>query len=457
LLAGGGFGWYSGLTSLVHPRFHPFEIVVLLVAARYGFVPGTITAILASLGYYSVILYRDGFSSFFPQEFSFLWPSVFLFSGMVIGDFHDDDRRKLEESERQRERERQQMRADRFRIETLETALLELEKRFLLQPETVSTLYDVARSINTSDLNSLPAALLSALSRFVGVESAGVYRRSHAMWTLSESFGSFPRRREIPVAEGMFGAADRSQGLVVLQSLLDSDAGKSPNAKPESRGENESLPLFVLPVRCDGQDARWLIAIEKIPFQKIVPETFRMLEIIADWAGTQLSALEDYEETKKKVPVDPVTGFFQQGFFLERAKEELRKARRYKLPVSLLEITFGARDPLGRLLLGRSYLEGLKDIIPKLTRDIDIKGVSSGGEHLWFVFPVTERDGAFVVAERFRSLYMQRKVANLLEEVDVVTSVTTYEPNEGAPDQASFQGFLDRLEHLGRNGGHAKT
>lgn len=453
-MTGTAFGWYSGITSLVHPRFHPFEIVVLLVAARYGFVPGTVTGGAAFLGYYTLVLYRDGFSSFFPQEFSFLWPSVFLFSGMVIGDFHDDDRRKLEDSLGQLERERYQTHADRLRIETLETALTDLEKRFLLQPETVSTLYDVARSINTSDLDSLPTAVLSALSRFVGVEAASVYRRSRTTWVLSESFGHFARRTDVPLTEGMFGMADRSQGLVILQSLLDSDVGRSGPAPQEERKEDEALPLFVLPVRSDGADTRWLIAVERIPFPKVVPETFRMLEIIGDWAGTQLSALENYERTRKKVPIDPVTGFFQQGFFLERAREEAKKARRYRLPVSLLEITFGARDPFGRLLLGRTYLEGLKDIVPRLTRDIDIKGVSPEGEHLWLVFPVTEREGALVVAERFRSMYLQRRAATPLEEVEVLTSVTTYSPKEGDADQDSFKAFLDRLDVLEKGGGH---
>lgn len=415
------------------------------MAGRYGFLQGTGTALFASLSYYAVLLYRDGFSSFFPVEFSFLWPSVFLFSGMVIGDLRDDEHRKLEDKEQQLEREREQSRTSVIQIDILETALAELEKRFLLQPETVSTLYDVARSINISDMNDLPHALLSGIFRFAKIETASLYKRTGNHWELSESLGSFPRRTEIPLKEGIFGRALSAGKLVILQDLF--ELQELPPSEPESQDSPFPSPLLLLPVR-GSREILWMIAIESIPFQKITPETLRMLEIIGDWAGTQLSALEEQEATRKKIPVDPVTGLFQKAFFLDRSKEELQKARRYQLPLSLLEIDFIPKDPLGQLLLGQSYLANLKEILPAITRNTDLKGASSTGKRLWLLLTVTDNEGANIVGERFRNLYLERRTTNPLEEVEIGIRIVTFSPRDETDRERLFQTFLERLTAL---------
>jgi GGDEF domain-containing protein len=447
LLLGGFFGWYLGTDSLVHPRFHPFEIVVLLVAGRYGFVYGTATAIMAFLAYYGVLLYRDGLSSFFPEEFSFLWPSVFLFSGMVMGDLRDDEHRKTEDTRRQLDLEREGNRTSAGQIETLETALLELEKRFLLQPETVSTLYDVARSINLADMNSLGHALLSGLDRFTQIETASLYKKDGHRWTLSESLGAFRRRTEIPLQEGSFGRALSTGKLVILQDLL------APSGSPSAKAEDADgipPPLITVPIRNARQETLWMIAIESVPFLHITPETLRMLEIVGDWAGNQLSLLEEREETRKKLPVDPVTGLFQKAFFRERAREELQKARRYNLPLSLLEIRFIPTDPFGHLLLGRSYLSSLREILPLITRDTDVKGTSETGRHLWLLLTVTDGEGARIVGERFQKLYLEQKTGNPLERVKIDMQIVSLSPRrEGIGNDAAFRSFADRLAALG--------
>ena len=433
------------MNSLVRPRFHPFEIIVLLVAGRYGFVYGTATAVMAFLAYYGILLYRDGLSSFFPEEFSFLWPSVFLFSGMVIGDLRDDERRKADDTRRQLELEREEKRTSAGQIETLETALLELEKRFLLQPETVSTLYDVARSINLADMNSLGQALLSGLERFTKIETASLYKKDGNRWILSESIGSYSRRKEIPLQEGPFGRALSTGKLVILQDLF-APAGSA----PESTRDKEGIPppLITIPIRNTRQETLWIIAIESVPFLHITPETLRMLEIVGDWAGNQLSLLEEREETRKKLPVDPVTGLFQKAFFLERTREELQKARRYNLPLSLLEVRFTPTDPLGHLLLGRSYLANLREILPLITRDTDLKGTSETGKYLWILLTVTDLDGARIVGERFRKLYLEKKTENPLEQVEIDTRIVSFHQGE-AGSETAFREFADRLEALG--------
>ena len=446
LLIGWIFWGYSGTDSLTHPRFHPFEIVVLLVAGRYGFLYGTSTAIFAFLAYYAVLLYRDGFSSFFPEEFSFIWPSVFLFSGMVIGELRDDEHRRLEDRERQLELEREQTRNSVIQINILETALSELEKRFLLQPETVSTLYDIARSINIADMNNLPHALLSGIQRFAKIETASLYKRTRNHWELTGSLGTFSRRSEIPLGEGVFGRALTTGKLIILQDLFEH---QSPNPEETTSQDSALQPLITLPIRDSRKEILWIITVESIPFLRITPETLRMLEIIGDWAGTQLAILEEREETRKKVPVDPVTGLFQKTFFLERAREELQKARRYKLPLSLLEIDFIPTDPLGHLLLGQAYLSNLREILPQITRDSDVKGTSETGRNLWLLLTVTDHEGAQTVGERFRNLYLARKTDNPLELVEIETRIVTYSPREDADKDSMFRSFTDRLASLG--------
>ncbi|MHB1285723.1 MAG: diguanylate cyclase domain-containing protein [Leptospirales bacterium] len=446
LLVGGAFWSYSGSGILVHPRFHPFEIIVLLVAGRYGFFYGTLTAVFAFLSYYGVLLYRDGLSSFFPVEFSFLWPSVFLFSGMVMGDLRDEEHRKMEDKSRQLEREREQTRNTAIQNSILETALTELEKRFLLQPETVSTLYDVARSINVADIHTLPHALLSGIFRFAKIETASIYKRAGNHWILYESLGRFPRQTEIPLKEGIFGRALSAGKLIILRDLFEHQNHTETTPDPQ---DPFPPPLMALPIRGARTEIMWMIAVESISFHQLTPETLRMLEIIGDWAGTQLAMIEDQEETRKKIPVDPVTGLFQKDFFLERSREELQKAQRYNLPLSLLEIDFTPKDPLGQLLLGQSYLASLKKILPEITRDTDVKGASKSGKSLWLLLTVTDHAGAQIVGERFRNLYLERNAVNTLEELEIQTRIVTYSSRPESDKAVRFQEFQQRLTALG--------
>ncbi len=449
LILSAGLYWYAGTEILVNPRFHPFEMVVLLVAARYGFLAGTTTAIMAILTYYGVLLYRDGLSSVYPAEFSFLWPSVFLFSGMVLGEFHDDDRLKLTEARRQIDREREQVQTSIVRLEAQEKALSELEKRFLLQPETVSTLYDVGRSINMANMTSLPIALLTGIVRFSQVDAASIYWNRGAFWELSESVGTAHREKRVPLTGGIWGMALQKKKIILLKSLIESQPER--DHIQDSSGKPVSQPLFAIPVLGRKGEVRMMITIEHIPFEMMLPERLRLLEIIADWASHTLGELEEKESVHKKLPIDPLTGLFQKAFFFRRAREELKKAQRYRLPLSLLEIDFYAEDPNSTLLLGHSYLEGLRDVLPQITRDTDVNGTSETGEKLWILLTVTDRDGAEIVADRFRRLFLERRVQNAVEKVGVRALVTSFSPREGNDLTRLANMFMDHLTTLERD------
>lgn len=81
LILTGFFLEFYGISSLILPRFHPFLPLVLLVAARYGFVPGVVSALLGCLDYYLLLLWQDHWDSLMPGNFPFCGLRRFYFQG----------------------------------------------------------------------------------------------------------------------------------------------------------------------------------------------------------------------------------------------------------------------------------------------------------------------------------------------------------------------------------------
>ncbi len=114
--------------------------------------------------------------------------------------------------------------------------------------------------------------------------------------------------------------------------------------------------------------------------------------------------------------VDRLTGVHNREYFLKRLKQEIDRANRYELPLSVLMIDVdnfkAVNDTLGRLQ-GDAVLKIVAKLIGKGVRAIDLVG-RFGGEEFIVLLPETglgkaERSvpGASVVAERVRQAVEQ--------------------------------------------------
>ena len=114
--------------------------------------------------------------------------------------------------------------------------------------------------------------------------------------------------------------------------------------------------------------------------------------------------LEMFDASDSSSTREPLTGLATDRMFRVAVQHELRRARRYSQSVSVVLFDL---DEFGRVnhrfgrFVGDRVLKELAIILNNKIRDIDIAG-RPGEDEVALVLPQTDRNGALLVAERFR-------------------------------------------------------
>jgi len=141
--------------------------------------------------------------------------------------------------------------------------------------------------------------------------------------------------------------------------------------------------------------------------------------------------------------VDLRTRFYQFEFFKKLLSVEIKRARRYRYPLSLLLV--GLDGGAVRTVSGNT--RGLAEAVRTAIRDIDIP-VTFSVESLLVVMPHTDKKGAVVVGERIRQR-VRGRAANSTASVAVVST-------DGLPRytfSALLQAAAKALQAAHRSGG----
>jgi diguanylate cyclase (GGDEF)-like protein len=110
---------------------------------------------------------------------------------------------------------------------------------------------------------------------------------------------------------------------------------------------------------------------------------------------------------------DVKTGLFNHGFFMGRLNEELARVKRFNRPASLMVLDVDKfknfNDTYGHLA-GDKVLESIALTLKKCVRTEDIPS-RFGGEEFTVLLPDTDKDTAWIVAERLRMQISRMKVS----------------------------------------------
>jgi diguanylate cyclase (GGDEF)-like protein len=147
------------------------------------------------------------------------------------------------------------------------------------------------------------------------------------------------------------------------------------------------------------------------------------------------------EQTERSAITDDLTGLYNRRYFQSALELEVRRSRRYVLPMSLLMLDLdlfkSVNDVYGHPF-GDIVLEQVGTVIRRAVRESDL-ACRIGGEEFAVIVPETDRLGAYAVAERvrhcIRSRFAEAPIGDRVVAMTVSGGVASY-PEDGDESQA---------------------
>lgn len=392
---------------------HPYLVVILLISGRFGLKEGLISAFVATLilAIYVYVDSRPFFSWNILIEQSFLKSSVsFFLAGFIVGEMRGFNKTY----ERNLVQENTDLKAEGSRLnEQLEIVTQikeELEDRIIGQEETVHSLYQATKSLETLEEEQFFQSLTQITARFTGASKVSLYFIDYSKDSLHRvaKFGWEDEditTENIPLYEGMFG-------LVLKNNMISTIKEISDNADQLKIWESCPYKAYAYVPISMASVIVGILTIDDIPFLKLNLSTVRILSLIAELAVPALDNIITYQDLQEMVKIDPVTEMHNYDSFLGIAKLEFQKSMRYKLDFSLLAFEVEGLENIENLYGHDTRIEALKWIsnnIKEMLRNVDISGLGAKENQFIMALPITNLEGVLEVIERFKRIETSSK------------------------------------------------
>jgi len=188
-----------------------------------------------------------------------------------------------------------------------------------------------------------------------------------------------------------------------------------------SLGDLENAPMFASAVRflfnleLDEPDAQALLervlahrgfltaTLRRDPGVRVAAMDY-LSNVDKRYENPKIVEMRAFEETERSARTDELTGLANRRWFQETLEVEVRRSRRYRLPVTVVMLDLdefkAVNDTYGHIF-GDLVLARVGRVVRRAVRDADLAS-RYGGEEFALVLPETPRVGGFAVAERIR-------------------------------------------------------
>jgi len=275
--------------------FHPYHLIAILMAARYGYViavgSSAVMIVLYVLGGMAQV---EGGS--IPSLL--LYPHSIFASGLILiaviaGNLFDQFQHSLAEGERLRKELADQNTVLKQNSQVLETANRELKSRIMEETSTFQTMYEMAEKLSTLEPMDLYPAILDILTQHLGVSKCSFYRIEDQLLRLTAEKGwssVTDEEKEMPIDQGVMGRVVKDKKPITVKDLL----CRNQLAKGEK--------IMAAPVLVQGtNDVMGVIAVEAMPFEKFTSQNVRAFCMVAEWASKAMNNVQVFCKTEKEL------------------------------------------------------------------------------------------------------------------------------------------------------------
>lgn len=376
-------------------RYHPYWIIILAIAARYGFRGGLMVGITGGVMMLSLIkISEPDFAIKELMRFKYLvTPVLFIVVGTFLGELREMQKRQFDKLNNGYKELQESFGVLSIKYDTLSMAKQELDTRIISQEQTISTLYESAQALKSLKEEDIYPAVLKILKDFVSTEECSIYKASGEKLKMIANLGwqgGNNHPLEVDIEEGIMGRVISTGKTVSINDVLKAD---------ESYNFSDLNLIVSAPITTSEKVVLGVLNIEKMPFVKFNPQSIKIASLLADWCGSALENARTYKETKDRNIADDITGAYTYDYLCKRIEEEFNKARRYKFTFGILVLEIAEYDLIPEMKR-QDILPVFKTVYGSIVRKTDLLFVGSDPGSFVFLFPFTPIKGINIVRNK---------------------------------------------------------
>lgn len=325
------------------------------------------------------------------------------------------------ESNRQSEFEYDDMRTLQALADLIATAIQKarLYARTQGHLRVMTALQSISRAVSSSlELDKILHNVIELLKDSFGYTYISIYLLDGEMLSLGAEIG-YPNgmiSNEVSIASGVIGRAARTKQTQHLR-----DVSTDPNFQHPSYEVKSEICVPLL-----KEDK--VLGVLNVESDHTVPLGENDVNLLNTLAGSVAVAIDNarlHAEVKRMALTDAVSGLANRRAFDDYMQTEIRRARRYGGPLSLIILDLDSfkqyNDTWGHPA-GDVRLREIADLLSAKVRDPDIVA-RYGGEEFAVVLPNTSKEGAIVLAERLR-IFAQENAPVKLKDGSPISGYT---------------------------------
>jgi len=257
----------------------------------------------------------------------------------------------------------------------------------------------------------------------------------------------------LPHGLGLLGAILQERVPIRLAEI-----GSDPRSVGFPANHPPMKSFLGVPIMARGVLLGSLYLTEKIKEQVFTQEDEDLIVGLAADAAIAIERAKLFGEVQQLASTDSLTGLHNRRHFMELAKREFGRARRYQRPLATIMLDIDhfkqVNDTYGHAV-GDQVLQIVAERCQKTVREIDILG-RYGGEEFVVLLLETGLDGARIMAERLRTAITSKPVhAGEGLELNVTASLGVAQRDENTTSLEILIARADQAmyiaKHKGRN------
>ncbi|WP_243543925.1 GAF domain-containing protein [Pseudodesulfovibrio tunisiensis] len=390
--------FYRANPGFIDVAPHPYWLVVVPIAVRYGFTGGLMAGLISGLAYFGFKIISIPDVSIVEATSFDVWgkPLLLISVGAILGEIRQLQISELNELRTERDELRSTCDRQREQYEALSKAKEEVDTRIVSQEHTLATLYEATQSLRTLNAEGIYSAILDLLQDYVHADESTIFIREDN--TLVLRGAQVAPDRIVPETIPL----DQAESMIV--KAVTTGKPQSLNMELLDQGAPDSTLIAAPITTADDKHVMGVVVVEKMPFVKFSPTAIQMTALIADWCGASLENALLYNETRDKLIADEVIDAYRFEYLNRRLDEEFNRARRYDLDLSLIILDLPGLEELEADDL-QSVLAEMSVVLKSSIRNIDLLFLNNRPGSFVLLLPTTSMEGARVVVRNLNRAF----------------------------------------------------